>query len=313
MVVGRATNLGEPTWCATDFWPLNTTLYVADFKDNVPRWVFHLFESIDLKGYDSGSVQPMLNRNYIAGVEVLVPPLAEQRAIAEVLGALDDKIAANTRLATTADALAIALASTAPASVPLASLAEHARRSVAPESTGATLVDHYSLPAFDAAQGPERVDPSTIKSNKFLVSTPAVLVSKLNPRFPRVWEVPQIGELPVLASTEFVVLEPKEITTAVLWALVAQPAFSATLAGMVAGTSGSHQRVRPAEMLMTLVGDPTELAAEVQSGVTAAVRRAGAARAENIQLAATRDALLPALMSGRMRVRDAEAVVADAT
>src|ERR1035437_5575279 len=98
-VVGRATNLGVPTWSDTDYWPLNTTLYAADFKGNDPKYLFHLFETLDLAGYDSGSVQPMLNRNYIAKIEVAIAQLDHQRAIAEVLGAFDDKIAANTKLA----------------------------------------------------------------------------------------------------------------------------------------------------------------------------------------------------------------------
>jgi type I restriction enzyme S subunit len=94
-VVGRATNLGVPTWSAEDYWPLNTTLYAADFKGNDPKFLYYLFETLDLTGYDSGSVQPMLNRNYIAAVEVLMPDALTQGAIVAVLGALDDKIAAN--------------------------------------------------------------------------------------------------------------------------------------------------------------------------------------------------------------------------
>ncbi|MCW3844933.1 restriction endonuclease subunit S, partial [Micromonospora yasonensis] len=105
-VVGRATNLGKPTWSGTDYWPLNTTLYVADFKGHHPRFLYHLFETLDLTGFDSGSVQPMLNRNYIANVEVRIPDLPTQRAIVEVLGALDDKIHANGRAITIARDLA---------------------------------------------------------------------------------------------------------------------------------------------------------------------------------------------------------------
>ncbi|MFI8775161.1 restriction endonuclease subunit S [Gordonia sp. NPDC062954] len=107
-VVGRATNLGQPTWSDDDYWPLNTTLYAADFKGNSPRFLYHLFEVTDLSGFDSGSVQPMLNRNYIAHVPVLIPPRSTQRAIADVLGALDDKIAANRLVADTAMRLASA-------------------------------------------------------------------------------------------------------------------------------------------------------------------------------------------------------------
>lgn len=106
LAIGRATNLGRPTWADGPHWPLNTTLYAADFKGNHPKFVFHLFEALDLTGFDSGSVQPMLNRNYIAGLRVRVPPFAVQQAIAELLGALDDKIAANAQVSLGARRLA---------------------------------------------------------------------------------------------------------------------------------------------------------------------------------------------------------------
>ena len=104
--VGRATNLGVPQWSDQDYWPLNTTLYAASFKGNNPRWLFHLFQMLDLTGFNSGSVQPMLNRNYIAQVQVRVPPRRTQDAIGEVLGALDNKIAANRRVIGSSVALA---------------------------------------------------------------------------------------------------------------------------------------------------------------------------------------------------------------
>lgn len=108
-VIGRATNLGIPTWSEGDFWPLNTVLYASDFHGNDPAFLYRLFQVLDLSGFNSGSVQPMLNRNYIAKVPVCLPPIAEQQAIAEVLGALDDKIAANTQLVDTLHQLASAL------------------------------------------------------------------------------------------------------------------------------------------------------------------------------------------------------------
>jgi len=96
-VIGRATNLGQPTWCDSDYWPLNTVLYAKDFLGNDPRFAYYWFLGHDLSGFNSGSVQPMLNRNYIADVPVEVPPLDEQTAIAATLGALDDKIDSNRR------------------------------------------------------------------------------------------------------------------------------------------------------------------------------------------------------------------------
>ena len=97
--VGRATNIGRPTWSDDDYWPLNTVLYAADFKGNDPKFVYYWFLANDLSRFNSGSVQPMLNRNYIADVEVLRPPVQEQQAIAGTLGDLDAKIESNRRLA----------------------------------------------------------------------------------------------------------------------------------------------------------------------------------------------------------------------
>ena len=99
VILGRATNLGKPYWVEGRYWPLNTTLYVRDFKGNDPRFVFHLFETLDLTGFNSGSVQPMLNRNYIANVPVHIPLPDEQRRIAGVLGAFGELIDFNRRIA----------------------------------------------------------------------------------------------------------------------------------------------------------------------------------------------------------------------
>ena len=97
-VIGRATNIGRPTWSSVPFWPLNTTLFVKDFLGNFPKFCFYWFLATDLSGFDSGSVQPMLNRNYIANIPVAIPSFVEQRRIAGVLGALDDKIESNQQI-----------------------------------------------------------------------------------------------------------------------------------------------------------------------------------------------------------------------
>jgi type I restriction enzyme S subunit len=96
-MVGRSGVIGGAIYVAGPYWPLNTTLFVRDFGGNEPRWVYYLLKSIDFSGYNSGSAQPSLNRNYIAHIPVLVPPPDEQRAIAATLGALDDKIESNKR------------------------------------------------------------------------------------------------------------------------------------------------------------------------------------------------------------------------
>ncbi|CRK61202.1 Type I restriction-modification system, specificity subunit S [Alloactinosynnema sp. L-07] len=231
-----------------------------------------------------------------------------QRAIAEVLGALDDKIVANDRLISAAEVSMITLAESTTRVVALGDIAAQSTASLKPE-VFPSIVAHFSLPAFDDNGLPEVIDGALIKSNKFRLSRPCVLLSKLNPRIPRVWDVVDVNHVMSLASTEFVVLEPRNFSTSVLWALLRQSSFEVTLQGLVAGTSGSHQRVRPAEMLRIQVGDPASLGGRARSIVTHLGAVCHQHRLESARLAAARDELLPLLMSGKVRVRDAERLV----
>jgi type I restriction enzyme S subunit len=102
ITIGRAANLGVPTFVTEDFWPLNTTLFVTNFNGNDVKFVYYLLRTLNLAGYNSGSVQPMLNRNYIREFPLIVPFPVEQHAISALLGALDDKIAGNEQTLRTA-------------------------------------------------------------------------------------------------------------------------------------------------------------------------------------------------------------------
>jgi type I restriction enzyme S subunit len=110
VVVGRSgASFGQVHYCETDFWPHNTGLYVTDFRGNNPRFAFYFLKAIDFNRYNSGSAQPSLNRNFIYPIEVKIPPPDEQRAIAHILGTLDDKIDLNRRMNVTLEAMARAL------------------------------------------------------------------------------------------------------------------------------------------------------------------------------------------------------------
>jgi type I restriction enzyme S subunit len=249
-----------------------------------------------------GATMPNLNTAILSGVPISAPALSEQQAIAEVLGALDDKIAANTNLIEAASGLAVALLSEHSPSVPLADVVTHQKRSLAPTDFGDSLVAHFSLPAFDAGQRPQRTLPEEIKSSKFLIEQPCVLVSKLNPRFPRIWNVVELPTALAVSSTEFLVLESTHCVPSVLWAILSQSSFSAELESKVAGTSGSHQRVRPSDLLATEVIDPRLLNDETKTQLDSLGRKTAVCREESAALASMRDALLPQLMSGKIRV-----------
>ncbi len=109
VVIGRSGSLGGGQFIAHDFWPLNTTLWVKDFKGNDPRFCYYLLKSLDLAQFNVGSGVPTLNRNHIHPLPVPLAPLPEQRAIAHILGTLDDKIELNHRMNETLEEMARAL------------------------------------------------------------------------------------------------------------------------------------------------------------------------------------------------------------
>jgi type I restriction enzyme S subunit len=110
VTVGRSgASAGVVCYIEKDFWPLNTCLYVRDFKGNHPRFAYYLLKTFDLASLNSGSAQPSLNRNFVHPVPAAFPEPPEQAAIATVLGALDDKIELNRRMNETLEKTARAI------------------------------------------------------------------------------------------------------------------------------------------------------------------------------------------------------------
>ncbi len=96
VVTGRYGTLGEVYYVDRDFWPLNTALYVKDFKGNDPRFLSYFLKST-LRGTQSDKAAvPGVNRNDLHERLVRIPKdVAAQRRIAEVLALYDDLIENN--------------------------------------------------------------------------------------------------------------------------------------------------------------------------------------------------------------------------
>ena len=109
VVTGRYGTIGQVFFIKEDYWPLNTTLWVKDFHGNDPHFASYLLRTVDFQSCSDKSSVPGVNRNDLHRIPVLLPPLAEQKAIAAVLGTLDDKIELNRRMNATLEAMARAL------------------------------------------------------------------------------------------------------------------------------------------------------------------------------------------------------------
>ena len=74
VVTGRSGSLGTVIYIDEDFWPLNTTLWVKEFRRVTPLYAFYLLSDLKLEQYNSGAAVPTLNRNDIHGRPVVIPP-----------------------------------------------------------------------------------------------------------------------------------------------------------------------------------------------------------------------------------------------
>lgn len=302
-------------------------------------------------GFRDGTVAERLNMPTIRGLPVPAVSLPEQRAIAATLGALDDKIELNRKMNATLEAMARALfrdwfvdfgptrakmAGLAPYLSPtlwplfpdrlddegkpegwkvfkLGQIAEYHTKTLTPERMAAVDVEHFSLPAFDKGQTPALDAGATIKSNKTIVPAEAVLLSKLNPEIPRIWMPEAPSGIQQVSSTEFLAFTAKAgAGRSLLFCLFSDQGFREMLHGMVTGTSKSHQRISPPSLLgRDVITATPQMFSAFEQSVAPLLERVRANRAESRTLAQTRDLLLPRLMSGELRVAEAERLISE--
>jgi len=106
VVVGRSGNLGKPFFVDKDYWPHNTSLYVSEFHCSDPFFVYYFLQTLNLGDYNSGSAVPTLNRNYVHTIEVVVPRnIDEQEGIGKMLSKLDSKIELHQQMNKTLEAI----------------------------------------------------------------------------------------------------------------------------------------------------------------------------------------------------------------
>jgi type I restriction enzyme S subunit len=109
VVIGRKGTLGTVFYLDREFWPHDTTLWIKNFGTNDAKFIYYFIFSLELQNYDVGSSNPTLNRNHIHLLPIIIPDLHEQKAIASVLSSLDDKIDLLHRQNVTLESMAEAL------------------------------------------------------------------------------------------------------------------------------------------------------------------------------------------------------------
>ncbi|MEV9641483.1 restriction endonuclease subunit S [Mammaliicoccus sciuri] len=97
VVTGRSGTIGNLTFVETDYWPHNTALWVTDFKDNDAKYIYYLYQKLDLKRYSTGSGVPTLNRNDVHDTATSIPSFPEQKKISRLFSQLDNLITLHKR------------------------------------------------------------------------------------------------------------------------------------------------------------------------------------------------------------------------
>jgi type I restriction enzyme S subunit len=73
VTTGRSGVLGRVFYSHEDFWPLNTSLWVKEFRNSSPEHAYFLLQNIDFSSFNAGSAVPTLNRNHVHNLPFAVP------------------------------------------------------------------------------------------------------------------------------------------------------------------------------------------------------------------------------------------------
>lgn len=93
VITGRSGTIGRVTYLPNcKYWPHNTTLWVTNFFNNIPKFIYYLYQYIDLNRFSTGTGVPTLNRNIIHDFVVTIPIRDEQLKISQFLTTIDTKI-----------------------------------------------------------------------------------------------------------------------------------------------------------------------------------------------------------------------------
>lgn len=266
-----------------------------------------------------GATMPNLNSSILAALPVTVPPLRKQRAIAEVLGALDDKIEANRRVSRLLEGRLTSLFTAGRFDevggepTHLSDLVEVSPSRRRPEGDVAPYIDMAAL-RTDSALVMEPTSRSPKSGSRFVNGD--TLMARITPCLEngKVAYVDCLdGAETGVGSTEFIVLRPRQsLPTQFAYFLARSGRFSAYAVRHTSGSSG-RQRCSAEAVARYEIARPDETAITnfaIAAEPAFALMRARAN--ESLVLTRLCDTLLPKLLSGELRVRDAETVVEEA-
>lgn len=310
--------------------------YPEESSEQFMHYVFTYIRN-SIQNSVSGSIQDNINIEYLSQLDFKVPEKDYQDKIVGVLGAIDRKIETNMRICAELEAMAKTLydywftqfdfpnAEGKPyrssggemiwndqlnRKIPkgwdtgtIVNLLKIENTSVDPKKLGSTMMEHYSIPAFDENHSPSYEPANTIESGKYRIDKECILTSKLNPRFKRLWD-PYCDTENAICSTEFIVYRPRESwARPYCYAVLNSDAFYIHMSSKAIASTGSRKRIQPDVSAAFTLAIPNETIMRSFVAVYKPImEKLKSLYKENQELKKLRDWLLPMLMNGQATV-----------
>ena len=294
----------------------------ADCRKITPEFLYYTLKSPAVRkdvrdNYGSGSAIPRIVLKDFKRMPFSFPSIEEQRKITNLCSAIDAKIQINNAINENLEQQARAVfqawfidyepfGGVAPSAwhpSTLGQIAELKTDSWSPAKNPDVMVEHYSIPAFDEQHYPVFEIAAGIKSNKYILNSNSVMISKLNPDTKRIWR-PLCLSAHSVCSTEFIVYEAKKQEQRdYIYSILDSTPFLNHLCSHTTGSTNSRQRATPKSTLdFTLCLPPDSIIEDFCQIVTPMYDLIASNIVENQSLAKIRDSLLPRLMSGELDV-----------
>lgn len=300
---------------------------LSNFKSNVdPLFLYYLLSTKKQEllsyGAENGSTMPIITKSMFSKLEIKLPSVKVQRKLVACLSLLDDKIELNQQINKNLLKLInniylreyfanpqVALAD----HVALSDLIQTKTKTFNPKKTSETLVNHFSMPAFDEDQYPIIDKVTSIKSNKNIVEPFSVLVSKMNPQVKRVW-LPNISDKILnVASTEFLTFTADSAEMqAFIFAIVNNKSYKQFLMSNTTGSTNSRQRVLPRVAYSFEIAFNRIKAERLGELLVPFLEKIKLTKSEIQRLKKLRALLLPKLLSGSINLSSMEEAMKNA-
>jgi len=290
-------------------------LYLVLTSDEVTEKLQQIAET-------STTTYPSIKPSDITSIDIIIPSRKYQQDVAGIIGAIDEKIVLNQQINKNLLKLInniylreyfanpqVALAD----HVALSDLIQTKTKTFNPKKTSETLVNHFSMPAFDEDQYPIIDKVTSIKSNKNIVEPFSVLVSKMNPQVKRVW-LPNISDKILnVASTEFLTFTADSAEMqAFIFAIVNNKSYKQFLMSNTTGSTNSRQRVLPRVAYSFEIAFNRIKAERLGELLVPFLEKIKLTKSEIQRLKKLRALLLPKLLSGSINLSSMEEAMKNA-